>query len=101
MSPRPDLCRAHRGRTHRRTDMEGSAEEDHKEKLLWNVKREVGAVVWPPVVLPIYIFIVLFNVTVHFQIMASAWTCCFCIFCLAACCTESTLIIQVDQTETE
>lgn len=25
-------------------DMEGSAEEDYKEKLLWNVKREVGAV---------------------------------------------------------
>lgn len=26
--------------------MEGSTEEDHKEKLLWNVKREVGAAVW-------------------------------------------------------
>lgn len=34
--------RTHRGRTHGRADMEGSAEEDHKEKLLWNVKREVG-----------------------------------------------------------
>lgn len=70
--PRPDLCRAHRGRTHRRTDMEGSAEEDYKEKLLWNVKREVGVVVWRPVVLHIYIFIVLFNISVHFQITARA-----------------------------
>lgn len=107
VSPRPDLCRAHRGRTHRRTDMEGSAEEDYKEKLLWNVKREVGVVVWRPVVLHIYIFIVLFNKSVHFQITARARTCWFNIFFaiffpfLAACCTESTLIIQVDQTETE
>lgn len=31
-----------RGRTHGCAAMEGSAEEDHKEKLLWNVKREVG-----------------------------------------------------------
>ena len=30
-------------RTDRRTEMEGSTEEDYKEKLLWNVKREVGA----------------------------------------------------------
>lgn len=44
VSPRRDACRAHRGRTHTRADMEGSAEEDYKEKLLWNVKREVGAV---------------------------------------------------------
>lgn len=47
--------RGDRGRTERQwgqtcvvstpqRDMEGSTEEDHKEKLLWNVKREVGAV---------------------------------------------------------
>lgn len=41
-SPRRDLCRAHRGRTQGRAAMERSAEEDYKEKLLWNVKREVG-----------------------------------------------------------
>lgn len=28
--------------------MEGSVEEDYKEKLLWNVKREVGAVIRRP-----------------------------------------------------
>lgn len=31
------------GRTQGRAAMERPAEEDHKEKLLWNVKREVGA----------------------------------------------------------
>lgn len=38
----PDTRRRHRGRTQGRAAMERSAEEDHKEKLLWNVKREVG-----------------------------------------------------------
>lgn len=35
-------CGADRGRTDRRADMEGSTGEEYKEKLLWNVKREVG-----------------------------------------------------------
>lgn len=39
---RRDPRRAHRGRTQGRPAMERSAEEDYKEKLLWNVKREVG-----------------------------------------------------------
>lgn len=41
-SPRRDLRRAHRGGTQARAAMERPAEEDYKEKLLWNVKREVG-----------------------------------------------------------
>lgn len=43
-----DLRRAYRGQTDGRTDggdMEGTTEEEYKEKLLWNVKREVGAAV--------------------------------------------------------
>lgn len=32
-----------RGRAELRADMEGSTVEDHKQKLLWNVKREVRA----------------------------------------------------------
>lgn len=50
-----DLRRVYRGQTDRR-DMEATTEEEYKEKLLWNVKREVGAAVERPVEIHIYIF---------------------------------------------
>lgn len=73
-----------------RADMDGSTEEDYKEKLLWNVKREVGAV-WRHSELHICISAVIFDVIIHLK-MSPGGSEVF-IFCL---CRVGLNSVQVD-----